>query len=136
MNKRRSSTKNSKVKLPRYKVTKGDLKSLEKIIFKYISPADFYIDIGKTLGWFEPSYAKYQFDSARKVPGHILRKRPIIISSKAPNVTVTFNRYSTIVYSGRVYREGSERAALDRVVREISIFLDSNREPEASSTVD
>lgn len=127
MNKRRSSTKDSRVKLPRYKVTKKDLKNLEKIIFKYISPADFYIDIGKrNFMRSMPPVARYQFDSAKEVPEFMLRKRPLSVNSKAPNIAVTFNRFSTVVYSGRIFRDGNERRKIDKVYTEVLNYLQSN----------
>lgn len=123
MNKRRSSTINSKVKLPHYKITNKDLKNLEKMIFKYISPADFYISIGKTENIFGMPKARYEFNSAKQVSEHIIRKRPLSINSKAPNITIKFDRCSTTVYSGRIFRDGDEREKLGNLYSEIVKYL-------------
>ena len=123
MNKRRSSTKNSRIKLPRCKVTKKDLKNLEKIIYKNISPADFYISIGRDFSIFGMLKDRYEFDSAKEVPERLIRMRPLVIQSKAPSIIVRFDRLSTILISGRVYRVSEERKSLDSLTAELMTYL-------------
>jgi hypothetical protein len=102
-----------------YRLNRRHISDMEKIILKYIKPADHYIEIGKA-----HSGHTARCTSIRYLP-HINKfVRHLTIHTQAPNVFVIFTPWSTEIRVQRAYDTGNDLMGVNTIFVELSAYFD------------
>lgn len=109
------------ISLGTYSLEKRDIRHIEKIILKRLTPSDYSVRVGKPRGIY--STPPYEYDTAKDLPGRAIAIRHIELRTKAPNMSVRFQPYSTRVAIQRVYSKDERLKALNDLKGDIERYF-------------